>query len=136
MTRLSGLKALLPRSLRMLAIAGLAGAAVSTAAMAEDTIRVELDYARVIKLDRPVSRVIIGNSDIADAAVSDAQTIILTGKKFGTTNLVILDTDGSAIVDERILVSLENKNTLQIYRQADRQIMSCTPNCEDFELPE
>lgn len=135
MTSLSGLKAL-PRSLRMLAIAGLAGAAVSSVAMAEDTIRVELDYARVIKLDRPVSRVIIGNSDIADAAVSDAQTIILTGKKFGTTNLVILDTDGSAIVDERILVSLESKNTLQIYRQADRQIMSCTPNCEVFELPE
>lgn len=135
MTRLSGLKAL-PRLLRTLAIAGLAAASVSSAAMAEDTITVELDYARVIKLDRPVSRVIIGNSDIADAAVSDAQTIILTGKKFGTTNLVILDTDGSAIVDERILVSLENKNTLQIYRQADRQIMSCTPNCEEFELPE
>lgn len=135
MTSLSGLKSL-NRSLRALAIAGLSCAAISSAAVAEDTITVELDYARVIKLDRPVSRVIIGNSDIADAAVSDAQTIILTGKKFGTTNLVILDTDGSAIVDERILVSLESKNTLQIYRQADRQIMSCTPNCEVFELPE
>ncbi len=123
-------------ALPILVAAGMLGAAASTSALAEDMIRVELDYARVIKLDRPVSRVIIGNADIADAAVSDAQTIILTGKKFGTTNLVILDTDGTAIVDERILVSLENKNTLQVYRQADRQIMSCTPNCEEFELPE
>ncbi|MCR9137121.1 MAG: pilus assembly protein N-terminal domain-containing protein [Alphaproteobacteria bacterium] len=135
MTRQSGLKTL-SHSLRLLVIAGTLAAAATTGVIAEDTIKVELDYARVIKLDRPVSRVIIGNSDIADAAVSDSQTIILTGKKFGTTNLVILDNDGSAIVDERILVSLENKNTLQIYRQADRQIMSCTPNCEVFELPE
>lgn len=135
MTSLSGLRAL-SHSLRVLVIASTIGLAAAPGAFAEDTIRVELDYARVIKLDRPVSRVIIGNADIADAAVSDAQTIILTGKKFGTTNLVILDADGSAIVDERILVSLESNNTLQIYRQADRQIMSCTPNCEEFELPE
>ncbi len=109
---------------------------ILTTAQAENTIRVELDYARVIKLDRPVSRVIIGNASIADAAVSDSQTIILTGKRFGTTNLVILDEDGNAIVDERILVSLEDKNTLQVYRQADREVLSCTPNCEPFALPE
>lgn len=113
-------------------------AALTTAiapANAENTIRIELDYARVIKLDRPVSRVIVGNAEIADATVSDAQTIILTGKDFGTTNLVILDNDGNAIVDERVLVSLEAHNTLQIYRQDQRTVMSCTPACEplDFE---
>lgn len=135
MTSLFGMSTI-QNSLRVLVIAGIASVGAAPGALAEDTIKVEIDYARVIKLDRPVSRVIIGNADIADAAVSDAQTIILTGKKFGTTNLVILDADGTAIVDERILVSLETHNTLQIYRQADRQIMSCTPNCEEFVLPE
>ncbi|WP_419907710.1 pilus assembly protein N-terminal domain-containing protein [Hoeflea sp.] len=101
---------------------------------AENTIKVELDYARVIKLDRPVSRVIVGNADIADATVSDTQTIILTGKSFGTTNLVILDEDGNAIVDERVLVSLEGHNTMQVYRQTERKVMSCTPACEELDL--
>ena len=135
MTRLPGLNSL-SQTLRALVIAGAAFSSIVPTALAEEPIRVELDYARVLKLDRPVSRVIIGNAEIADAAVSDSQTIILTGKKFGTTNLVILDADGSAIVDERIMVSLENKNTLQIYRQIARQTMSCTPNCEVFELPD
>tara|TARA_R110000751_G_scaffold71441_10_gene144933 strand:+ start:53897 stop:54325 length:429 start_codon:yes stop_codon:yes gene_type:complete len=107
---------------------------VGNAASADGTIKVEVDYVRVIKLDRPVSRVIIGNAEIADATVSDTQTIIITGKKFGTTNLVILDQDGTAIVDERILVSLEAHNTMMVYRQADREIMSCTPACEPIEL--
>ena len=101
----------------------------------ENAITVELDYARVIKLDRAVSRVIVGNSEIADATVSDSQTIILTGKAFGTTNLVILDADGTAIVDERVMVSLEQNNTMQVYRQSDRQVMSCTPACEPLDLP-
>jgi Flp pilus assembly secretin CpaC len=103
------------------------------AAFAEGTIRVNIDYARVLKFDRPVAKVIVGNSDIADAAVADAKTIILTGKSFGTTNLVILDEKGEALVDERVLVSLENYNTLQVYRQTDRQVLSCTPNCEPLE---
>ncbi len=105
-------------------------------AMAEGGIRVDVDYARVLKFDRPVSKVIVGNADIADAAVADSQTIILTGKSFGTTNLVILDEKGEAMVDERVLVSLESHNTLQIYRQTERQVLSCTPNCEPFEVEE
>ena len=100
----------------------------------EDAITVELDYARVIKLDRAVSRVIVGNANIADATVSDSQTIILTGKSFGTTNLVILDADGTAIVDERVLVSLEGNNTMQVYRQENRTVLSCTPACEQLNL--
>ena len=114
------------------AFATLLGATVS--ALAENPIKVDLDYARVIKLDRPISRVIIGNADIADATVSDPQTIILTGKSFGTTNLVILDNDGNAIVDERVLVSLESHTTMQVYRQTERRILSCTPSCEPLEL--
>ncbi|GKX33136.1 MAG: hypothetical protein MnENMB40S_07540 [Rhizobiaceae bacterium MnEN-MB40S] len=99
-------------------------------AAADDNIRVEVDYARVIKLDQPVSKVIIGNADIADAAVADSKTIILTGKSFGTTNIVILDEQGQALVDERVLVSLENYNTLQVFRQTEREVLSCTPACQ------
>ena len=135
MTRLTGL-GYFSKSLRSLAVAAALCGATVAGALAENTIRVDLDYARVIKLDRPVSRVIIGNADIADAAVSDSQTIILTGKRFGTTNLVILDSDGNAIVDERVLVSLESKNTVRMFRQELRQVLSCTPDCEDLDLPE
>ncbi|HEV7246608.1 MAG TPA: pilus assembly protein N-terminal domain-containing protein [Shinella sp.] len=107
---------------------------VSTAASAfaeEPLMRVYMDHARVLKLDRPVSKVIIGNADVADATVADSQTIVLTGRNFGTTNLVLLDADGNAIVDERILVSIDEGNTVRVFRQTERSVLSCTPNCEE-----
>ena len=97
---------------------------------AEDYLKISLDHARVLKLDRSVSKVIIGNDQIADATVADARTIVLTGRNFGTTNLVLLDADGNAIVDEKVLVALDEAKTVRVYRQTDRAVMSCAPNCE------
>ncbi|MGQ3210095.1 MAG: pilus assembly protein N-terminal domain-containing protein [Shinella sp.] len=100
--------------------------------MAEEPLmRVYMDHARVLRLDRPVSKVIIGNAEVADATVADARTIVLTGRSFGTTNLVLLDADGNAIIDERILVSIDEGNTVRVFRQTDRSVLSCTPNCEE-----
>ncbi|MGO7932210.1 pilus assembly protein N-terminal domain-containing protein, partial [Rhizobium ruizarguesonis] len=66
----------------------------------------------------------------ADSTVADANTILLTGRSFVTTNLVLLDADGNSILDERILVSIDEGNTVRVYRQTERSVLSCTPNCE------
>ena len=102
----------------------------ATAVAEEQYLRVYMDHARVLKLDRPVSKVIVGNAKVADATVADARTIVLTGRNFGTTNLVLLDADGNAIVDERILVSIDEGNTVRVFKQTERSVLSCTPNCE------
>jgi Flp pilus assembly secretin CpaC len=111
--------------------AALAAMASFPAKAAEDVIRVFMDHARILKLDRAVSKVIIGNANVADVAVSDPQTIVLTGKSYGTTNLVILDQAGDAIVDERILVSVDEANTLRVFKQTARSVYSCSPACEE-----
>ena len=98
----------------MIAVFGISGV---SAAADDDMLRVYMDHARVLKLDRPVSKVIVGNAAVADATVADAKTIVLTGRSFGTTNLVLLDADGNAILDERILVSIDEGNTVRVYRQ-------------------
>ncbi|MGN8153035.1 pilus assembly protein N-terminal domain-containing protein [Agrobacterium sp. 22094] len=94
-------------------------------------LRVSMNQARVLKLDRAVSKVIVGNSKVADATVADATTIVLTGRSFGTTNLVLLDAEGNAIVDERVLVSIDEGNTVRVYRQTSRSVLSCSPSCEE-----
>lgn len=98
----------------MIAVFGISGV---SAAADDDMLRVYMDHARVLKLDRPVSKVIVGNAAVADATVADAMTIVLTGRSFGTTNLVLLDADGNAILDERILVSIDEGNTVRVYRR-------------------
>ncbi|MGK6314567.1 pilus assembly protein N-terminal domain-containing protein [Neorhizobium sp. DT-125] len=118
---------------RLVALCGLVLAGTGQAAAQEqetDLLRVFMNHARVLKLDRPVSKVIVGNSNVADATVADSTTIVLTGRSFGTTNLVLLDAEGNAIADERILVSIDEGNTVRVFRQTDRSILSCTPNCE------
>ena len=62
--------------------------------------------------------------------VADPQTIVLTGRSYGATNLVLLDAEGNAIADERVIVSIDEGNTVRVFRQTDRAVLSCTPNCE------
>ena len=102
----------------------------ATVSAEEDMLRVYMDHARVLKLDRAVSKVIVGNAKVADATVADAKTIVLTGRSFGTTNIVRVDSDGNAILDQTILVSIDEDNTVRVFRQTDRSVLSCSPNCE------
>ena len=102
----------------------------ATPASASEGIQIQTNQARIVKLPQPADTVIIGNPEIADVAVQDDRTIVLTGKGFGVTNLVVLAKDGTAIVDQQITVSRQTVTTLRVYRRADIQTLSCTPMCE------
>lgn len=93
-------------------------------------IKVVMNQARIVKLARPADTIIIGNPEIADASVQDADTIVLTGKGFGVTNMVVLDTNGAPIVDEQIVVSRQTADSVRVYRRSSVQTLSCTPYCE------
>jgi len=93
-------------------------------------IEVTMNQAKIIKLTRAADTIVVGNPGIADAAVQDASTIVLTGKGFGVTNLVVLDRDGSPIIDEQVTVVRQAASSVRIYRRAQIQTMSCTPYCE------
>lgn len=118
-----------PRSSILIA-ALLATAAFAMPAMAGTGIAVTMNQAKIVKLSRPADTIVVGNPAIADAAVQDASTIVLTGKGFGVTNLVVLDQDGTPIVDEQVTVVRQDASSVRIYRRAEIQTMSCTPYCE------
>ena len=113
------------------AIAILAIAAPAQANDGEDSgISLVLNHAKVLKLSRAASTIIVGNPAIADATVQDANTIVLTGRDFGQTNLVVLDDAGIPIFDERVAVTREQFTTVRIYRRANIETLSCEPYCE------
>ncbi len=107
-----------------------AALAAATGAQAEPGIEVIMNQARIVKLARAADTIVVGNPAIADASVQDANTIILTGKGFGVTNLVVLDSDGAAVIDEQVTVVRQTAQSVRIYRRADIQTLSCTPYCE------
>jgi len=113
------------------AIATVAGLAMSSSAnSAGEGIQIVMNQAKVVKLARPADTIVVGNPLIADAAVQDSTTLVLTGKGFGVTNIVVLDSDGAPIVDESVFVTRGDAKSVRVYRRSDLQTLSCTPNCE------
>lgn len=118
------------QTMKMAALAALALGCVAAPAGAESGIEVIMNQAKIVKLARPADTIVIGNPLIADASVQDATTVVLTGKGFGVTNLVVLDSDGAPIVDEQVYVTRQDARSVRIYRRAQVQTLSCTPLCE------
>lgn len=118
------------KTVKVPALAAAALLALSVAANAVSGIEVVMNQAKIVKLARPADTIVIGNPAIADASVQDSSTIVLTGRGFGVTNLVVLDQDGNPIVDEQVVVSRGTGNTVRVYRRASVQTLSCTPFCE------
>ncbi len=101
-----------------------------THASANEPIAVTVDQARLMKLPERVATVVIGNPLIADVSLQPGGMLVITGKGYGTTNLVILDRNGSPIIDRLIEVQGPRDNVMVIHRGLDRETHSCTPVCE------
>ncbi len=106
----------------MLAIAGPAHSA--------DGISVDKGNARILRLVEPAETVIVGEPTIADITVKDPKTLVLTGKTYGSTNLVVFNAAGDPIVDQPVIVSRQGKGSVRLYRRSDVQMMTCMPVCE------
>lgn len=106
--------------------------AVAPRAFASDEpgLRVALDHARVLRIARPAETIIIGNPAIADIAIHDAKTLILTGRSYGITNVVVLDAAGEVVIDDSVQVTSDEDGTLRVFRQSMRSTYSCSPECE------
>ncbi|MDA8870212.1 pilus assembly protein N-terminal domain-containing protein [Rhizobiaceae bacterium] len=112
------------------ACAAIAAPQGASAADARAPLTVTVDRAQVVRIARDANTVIVGNPAIVDATVQDGRTIVLTGRSFGVTNLIVLDDNGDPVVDETVIVRGHETNTVRIYRQASRETLACAPVCE------
>src|SRR4051794_36643304 len=103
---------------------------LGTGAEAQKTIDLTIDFATVVKLDRPAKTIVIGNPGIADASVQDGTTVVLTGKAAGTTNMIILDEKGTELANETLRVASNLRQLTTVFYGNKRQTYSCSPTCE------
>lgn len=118
-----------------LALSLVAIASGSAASGAEEAISVGFDRARVFRIQQPATSIIVGNPDVADAVMHDAHTLVIMGRSFGTTNLIVLNEDNEAIVDEVIIVKDLESQRVTVQRQASRFSYVCNPNCSAERIP-
>jgi Flp pilus assembly secretin CpaC len=108
----------------------IAAALASRTAVAADQISVTLDQATVMKMPDKVSTVVVGNPLIADVTVQSGGILVITGKGYGTTNVVALDQTGKILMDRPVQVRGPRDGVIIVYRGADRESYNCSPNCE------
>jgi hypothetical protein len=110
-------------------LAGLSALAVPAGAN-DRAVRVELDYARIVKLPEGARTLVVGNPLIADVTMlKNSSLMVITGKSFGTTNLIVLDAAGSQ-VGESILTVVPANDKLVVQRgSGHRESYSCHPKC-------
>lgn len=105
--------------------------AVSLASARAETISVSVDEARTMKLPDSVATIVIGNPLIADATLQAGGILVLTGKGFGSTNMLALNRAGKTVMDTTIQVIGPSRSDLVVvYKGVERESYSCAPECE------
>ena len=104
--------------------------AMTTPARAIDTISVPLDQALITSMPDSVATLVIGNPLIADVTVRPGGLLIVTGKAYGMTNLIVLDSSGAVLSERYIEVTRPRDEIVVVYKGVDRESYSCSPDCQ------
>jgi hypothetical protein len=114
-------------------IVALAGTLLAAAAMTPvraENLTVSIDEAQTLKLPEKVSTIIVGNPLIADASLQNGGLLVITGKGFGSTNLMALDRTGKTVMNTTVTVTGPTASSIVVvYKGTARESYSCTPEC-------
>jgi len=114
----------------LVAAAVLASPAAGLAESTADTIAVNVDQAKLVRLPGKVATIVVGNPLIADVTLQPGGMIVVTGKGYGATNFIALDRGGEILVDRQIQVEGPTDQLVTIYRGVERESYSCMPICQ------
>ena len=95
-----------------------------------DSIAVNVDQAKLVKLPGKVATIVVGNPLIADVTLQPGGIIVVTGKGYGATNFIALDRAGDVLVDRIIQVEGPSDQLVTVYRGVERESYSCMPICQ------
>jgi hypothetical protein len=103
------------------------GASPARAETSADVISVTVDQAELIPVPAGTTTIILGNPTFADVTLlKNNNSMVVTGKGFGQTNLIALNAAGSKIYEKQIRV--RPANTVLVFQNgASRTSYSCDP---------
>lgn len=104
--------------------------AFGVASAAADDLAVAKDQSKVIRLTGDATTVVVGNPAIADVTMQDGSTAFITGKGFGTTNVIAMDADGRQIASFRVVVTSTSDRSVTVIKGQQQITLSCAPRCE------
>src|SRR5215831_16610906 len=95
-----------------------------------NTVAVNVDQAKLVKLPSRVATIVVGNPMIADVTLQAGGVVVVTGKGYGATNFIAMDRSGEILVDRLIQVEGPSEQLVTVYRGIERETYSCMPICQ------
>jgi len=111
-----------------LCVAG-AAASMSMKAMAASSLTIVADRAKIVRIAGEVGSVIVGNPSFADVSVQK-KFIIIHGRNFGQTNILVLDESGESLADLEVTIIKGRDRNISVYRGGKKASYACAPKCE------
>lgn len=96
----------------------------------DSTLDVAIDRASVVRAPDNTATIVIGNPLIADATSQKNGVLVVTGKSFGSTNIMLLDASGAVLSETLVHVKRANDGVLVVQRGVKRESFTCNPRCE------
>jgi len=121
-----------------LALAGLLGTGLAhaqTVPTASESVTVYVDQAKVMRIAQPAATIILGNPAIADVVLQDQTTLVITGRSYGATNLIVLNSNGDPIADAWLVVQAPQAFAVTVFRGTERYSYSCGGLCQPAPIP-
>ena len=100
----------------------------------DHTATSKVNMARILRISAPAATVVVGNPGVADVTIQDPQTLILTGKSYGQTNMIALDSKGNPIADTLIEVIQQQADVVTVYNAGERTSLACAPKCQPMVM--
>ncbi len=117
-------------ALRFLVAGFLMCPVVTFAGTGDEPVEVIVDQAKIIKLPEKVATIVVGNPLIADVTLQPGGMVVVTGKGYGSTNMIAMDRAGGVLADRSIQVEGPSDKLVTVFRGVERESYSCTPTCQ------
>lgn len=88
------------------------------------------DHMRRVRLERPAGTILVGNPLIADVTVLGNDTIFVSARSIGSTNIIVLDKSGNEMVTYEVFVREPRIKRVVLNNAGVIQNYQCAPNCE------
>lgn len=99
------------------------------ASAAENSITVKADQARLVAINGEPATIVIGNPLFAEVSVKDG-VVVIHGRHFGTTNVLVLDQAGDVLSDFELHVVRGGSQNVTVYKAGSAFSYLCAPKCE------
>jgi len=92
-------------------------------------LMVPIDHSVRLSVHGQAASVVIGKPQVADVTVVNSHTVFISGRGYGTTDVIVLDPDGREVYSGDIVVGAVDAGRVSVYRGVERTDLACAGSC-------